>query len=330
MNHIEKDYRNTMLRVGAAMLLFVSLFYTLSSASIFVEMIASRLMDEKSAEIVNQIFYQGIYLFSFLFPAGFFYMISNSSRTERVMTEIRLGASFPLMLLAGLAVVLAAAYLNSFLMEFFNYSKYTEEIMTTDLSENYLLLLAFIGTAIVPAFAEEFLFRGVILTNLLPYGKTTAIVASSALFALMHQNAGQLLYTFVAGIVLGFIYVRTRSIWGCVLLHFVNNLMSVIELLLYDRLAGRAAAVAVTYIEASVFALGIISAIILLVLDKKKKKRNFRESGFGVVFEADEDYIEKPLGDGRAARLFFSPTIIVFTCISGGLMLLMILLASAL
>ena len=44
------------------------------------------------------------------------------------------------------------------------------------------LLLAFCS---VPALCEEFLFRGCILSNLLPYGKTTAILASAVLFSMI-------------------------------------------------------------------------------------------------------------------------------------------------
>ncbi len=326
MDQTEKDYRSVMLRIGSAMLLFLVLFQGLNAVLFFINILTAPVLSEKGAVIFNDILYDAVYLFSFLFPAGFFYMISKNKHTEKVMTEVRLGKSYPLMLLAGLAAIFAAAYINSSIMEVFNYSEFMESLFSEDLSENYLLMLSIIRTALVPAFCEEFLFRGAILSNLLPYGKNTAVLASAVLFALMHQNGGQLFYAFVAGIVLGLIYVRTRSIWGGVLLHFFNNLMSIIEQLVFNRLGNDAATAVCTYIEALIFALGIASAVILFVIERKRKK-DFSESAFGVMLEPDENYIDKPLAPGRAARLFFSPTVIIFTCISASEMIIYILLA---
>jgi hypothetical protein len=96
MNQTEKEYRSTMLRIGSAMLLFVALFQGLNVILMFVNGITESLMSEKGAKIFNDILYDVVYLFSFLFPAGFFYMISKGKRTEKVLTEPRLGKSYPL------------------------------------------------------------------------------------------------------------------------------------------------------------------------------------------------------------------------------------------
>jgi hypothetical protein len=232
------------------------------------------------------------------------------------------------MMMVALASVLAAAYINSSIMEIFNYTDFSQQFFVQqDYSENYLIVLSFIGMALVPAFCEEFLFRGVILTNLLPYGKTTAVIASAALFALMHQNGGQIFYTFIAGIALGLIYVRTRSIWGGILLHLVNNLLSVIEELIFARFEETVASSVCTYIEAAIFAAGVVSAVVLIIIAGKKKKKDFSSGAFGVMLEPDENFVERPLERGRAAKLFFSPTVIVFTCISCAEILLYILFA---
>ena len=71
---------------------------------------------------------------------------------------------------------------------------------TTDLLlyENYMPgsspVLVVLCIVIVPAFCEEFLFRGVVLSNLMPYGKGTAIIVISVPFGLMHGNFYQFLY----------------------------------------------------------------------------------------------------------------------------------------
>ena len=45
-----------------------------------------------------------------------------------------------------------------------------------------------LATAVVPLFVEEFLFRGVILSQFRKYGDVFAVIASALLFGLLHRN----------------------------------------------------------------------------------------------------------------------------------------------
>lgn len=69
---------------------------------------------------------------------------------------------------------------------------------------------------------EEVLFRGLILRNLLPYGKKFAIMGSAFLFGIFHGNLSQSLFAFVVGLVLGYAAAEYSLGWA-VLLHFINN-----------------------------------------------------------------------------------------------------------
>ena len=89
-------------------------------------------------------------------------------------------------------------------------------------------LLSFIATAIVPALVEEFACRGIVLELLKKYGQGFAIVASSIIFGIMHGNFEQIPFAILVGLILGYIYVKTGSIWTGVLVHGVNNAISVI------------------------------------------------------------------------------------------------------
>ncbi len=88
--------------------------------------------------------------------------------------------------------------------------------------------LAFISTAIVPAIVEEFACRGVILGLLKRFGEGFAVITSSIIFGLMHGNFDQIPFAIVVGLVLGYIYIKTESIWPCILVHCINNAASVI------------------------------------------------------------------------------------------------------
>ncbi len=71
---------------------------------------------------------------------------------------------------------------------------------------------------------EEMLFRGVILRSFLgQYSRRKAIVASAILFGLAHMNLYQFISALVLGLVLGWLYERSRSLIPCILLHGAYN-----------------------------------------------------------------------------------------------------------
>jgi membrane protease YdiL (CAAX protease family) len=87
----------------------------------------------------------------------------------------------------------------------------------------------FFTAVIVAPVAEELLFRGIILRGLLGRFKPwMAISLSAMLFALMHMNPWQTVPQFGLGLVLGWFYLRTRSLWPCIAGHALNNLLFVV------------------------------------------------------------------------------------------------------
>lgn len=89
------------------------------------------------------------------------------------------------------------------------------------------IILSVLSVAVAPALIEEFLFRGVIMGSLLKFGKPFAIFTSALLFGLVHGNLIQIPFAFMVGLVIGAMVVETNSIWTGVIIHFVNNFISV-------------------------------------------------------------------------------------------------------
>ena len=89
------------------------------------------------------------------------------------------------------------------------------------------ILIYVISVAVVPAFSEELLFRGVVLSGLRKYGDGLAIFVSSLLFGIFHGNFVQFPFAFIVGLVLSFTVVYTNSILPAMLIHFSNNFFSV-------------------------------------------------------------------------------------------------------
>lgn len=82
----------------------------------------------------------------------------------------------------------------------------------------------FLYITILGPVSEELLFRGLLLRLLKPYGKQFAILVSALLFGLYHGNVVQIPFTFLVGIVLGYVTVEYSIIWAMVL-HIFNNLV---------------------------------------------------------------------------------------------------------
>lgn len=125
-------------------------------------------------------------------------------------------------------------------------------------------LLGILSVAVLPAIIEEAVFRGLILGRLLPYGKGFAICAGAVFFASVHGSAEQMIYSFVYGVLFGFIAVKTGSVKTGIIIHFLNNLyaccMEYAETLLkpelYELLSG--------IIYTAFIAAGLLSAVYLI------------------------------------------------------------------
>jgi hypothetical protein len=91
--------------------------------------------------------------------------------------------------------------------------------------------------AIAAPLCEEWLCRGVIAKGLLRHSTPAkAILWSAFIFALIHGNPWQAVPAFVIGLLLGYVYWKTRSLLPCIFIHFVNNGLSFLLLLLYPAL----------------------------------------------------------------------------------------------
>lgn len=86
----------------------------------------------------------------------------------------------------------------------------------------FVLFLLLAG-AVAPL-KEEMVFRGLIYPPLrLAYGKGKGILFTGAMFAILHFDLIRFLPLFLGGIVLTWLYERSRSLWPAILAHGVWN-----------------------------------------------------------------------------------------------------------
>ena len=100
---------------------------------------------------------------------------------------------------------------------------------TNMFNENFInnyFILALIYIAIMPCIFEELFFRNIILYGFIQnYSTRKSILISALLFGLIHLNPSQIIYAFILGIFLAWIFIKTKSILLCMYLHFLNNLI---------------------------------------------------------------------------------------------------------
>lgn len=93
----------------------------------------------------------------------------------------------------------------------------------------------FLVMALIPAIAEESLFRGVLQPLLArKLNPHLAIFISSFVFALLHLQHLAFLSIFFLGAVLGYLRFWTKSIWPSTLVHLINNGAIVVLVYFFD------------------------------------------------------------------------------------------------
>lgn len=90
------------------------------------------------------------------------------------------------------------------------------------------IVLCTITFGLMQPIAEELLFRGVLLHNLLKWKDDNpwlAIIVSSVLFSIVHLNYTQMINAAILGLIMGWLFYKTKSLWPCLIIHVTNNLM---------------------------------------------------------------------------------------------------------
>lgn len=127
---------------------------------------------------------------------------------------------------------------------------------SADIPDNLLLAIGY--HALLPAVLEELLFRYIPL-RLLGESKRCAVIVSSVSFALVHHSFFSFGYAALAGVFLALIALATESILPSVILHFINNVLSVLLMLYSDE------PVFLTVFTVIFLILYIVSAVIIYV-----------------------------------------------------------------
>lgn len=166
----------------------------------------------------------------FLFCTALFYLF----RPRRVASATGLKKCRPLALVTGVLLGFGAFFFVSWLMELLNLvplvhdsaEAYTEQMEQVDtaVANSGLSWTNVLYTVLGAPFVEEVLFRGLVLRQMRrACGDWVAIVFAAAGFAFVHGNLFQGVFTLLLGVLLGYLAVKTDSVWPAFFLHAAFN-----------------------------------------------------------------------------------------------------------
>ena len=300
---IKHDYKRRLKRcansIGALLLIFFGLQTILA---LMISLISSGIGSDPDDSVLFML-ENGVASLLIFFLSALIYCLIKKADFSKLFPFHKVGASMLFKLsVIGLSFSLMSNYVVDLLNNTFSLFGIENTGGTFDTGSHPNILLYFLTVAVLPAFAEEFAFRGVIMGTIRPYSEGLAILVSSATFALMHGNFVQLPFTFCCGIVFAYIDIKTGSLLPSIIIHFLNNGLSV----LFDVLTsyGVLNDYGADMYYGIIFAVtGILSMIFLFGIIRKGDGSQFRLSGGNDTLPFKT----------KVKTVSSSPTLIVFT-----------------
>ncbi len=213
--------RRDFSRIGAALLLMFFLSYALAQLSGFLMI---RFFGEAESEpIWIKLLLSSVVQYLIAMPAAYL-IIRKMQKQDVEPLGINFGR-FMVLFFICYFLMYAGNLLGmgtNFLIQHFTDStmvSYIDEMLT---GTNVFIYGFFV--VIAAPVMEELFFRKLLITRMERYGEGPAIIVSGLVFGLFHGNFGQVFYAVALGLVLGYIYIRTRKIFVTIGLHMMINL----------------------------------------------------------------------------------------------------------
>lgn len=127
-------------------------------------------------------------------------------------------------IIVSVVAILSIGYMLEWFTYIFPLPDFMEELLAGAINNDPI---SFITTVIAAPVLEEILLRGVILDGFLKkYSPGKSIFWSAIIFGVMHLNPWQAVIGIGSGLLLGWLYWKTKSLGLCILLHATNNALA--------------------------------------------------------------------------------------------------------
>lgn len=233
-NETKKHYLHEIKKKSNGLGFFVFAYFVLMQMSAVVIVVLLTLFglsenDLGSTSIPMFLLEIFISVFGAFIPCLFYFLISNTKIWDTISVKsVKLSLLVPIVCL-GLAGAMFANYVSDIVAHNFSFFQLENTVnFSSPVDSPIKICLYIISTAVTPALAEEFAFRGVIMGTLRKYGDAFAIIASSVMFGAMHGNISQIPFAFILGLIFAYVDCITDSLLPSIIIHFLNNLYAVV------------------------------------------------------------------------------------------------------
>lgn len=166
-----------------------------------------------------------------VFPLLMFKLLSKMKTKDMLKFYSVRKVSYKTVLVAiwlGVVVFFLNIYVSSFFQTIIQFLGYKPASGGSEVGASWgSFFLSLFCTAVLPGVCEEVLHRGMLLKGNSNLGMTKSIVISGLLFGLLHLNIEQFFYASIIGFFLGFLCWSCNSIIPGIIIHFMNNGISV-------------------------------------------------------------------------------------------------------
>ncbi len=162
----------------------------------------------------------------FLLIPCILFMLANNMNIKKTLklNPMKISDIFRVIALA-LAMLPITALISNIASSIFG-SPISEFI--TDVVSNNTFPYLFFVIAITPAICEEVIMRGIVLDGYKKFGFKKAVILNGILFGMLHMNFHQFFYTAFLGTIFAMVVWYTKSIFASMIMHLVNNGLSVV------------------------------------------------------------------------------------------------------
>lgn len=163
----------------------------------------------------------------------FLFAKTSKSKVKDVFTFFKFKKINWKAILIAIVMGIVVYLLNVLITTFFNafLSAFGYKFSSGSGMQSYPVWLLFVNlfmTAVLPGICEETAHRGLLLNGFSGAGQRKALILSSILFGLLHLNIEQVFYATLIGLLAGYITCISNSIYPAMIIHFMNNTMSVL------------------------------------------------------------------------------------------------------
>ena len=203
----------------------------------------------------------------------------------------------------------------------------------SEIATNRSLILSLLVIAILPAFVEEILCRGILYNSHRKVSIRGAIILNGILFGLLHGNFNQFAYAFFMGMIFSLIVEATDTVISTIWCHFLINGNSMVGAFISNNMQNGEVANTTTEISvrsllpwgcAAIFALAISILIFIFIAKHNKRYEYLQHELLGKKDSKVVENIEKEdsldgevkKGDNRKKMSLLTPGLICAILIS--------------